>query len=307
MKRGRTMTNNAQDMVKASLAADSLALGVHWIYDVKQIESVHGRVDQLLSPGPGSYHPGKNKGDFTHYGDQTFVLLESVNRSGGFHLDRFFADWQSLFKDYSGYLDKATKMTLKNVGKGKGPETAGSMSNDISGAARIAPIVFFHKDDPEAVDQAVRAQTRMTHNDDATVDTAAFFARVCLAALEGVSPARTIKELAETEFEYSPVGMWGLQGLKAAEKESVAAVAGFGQACSTPEAFSGVVQIIARYETNPGQGVVEAVMAGGDNAARASLVAQVLAAYNGADDALESWYNGLVKKERINSLLQTSV
>lgn len=139
------MTHHAQDMVKAGLAADSLALGVHWIYDVDEIRSVHGRVDQLLAPGPGSYHPTKQKGEFTHYGDQTLVLLESVCKSGGFEVDRFFNDWQAFFTDYSGYMDMATRGTLRNIEKGKGPDRCGSASNDIAGAARMAPIVLYHR------------------------------------------------------------------------------------------------------------------------------------------------------------------
>ncbi|WDP92489.1 MAG: ADP-ribosylglycohydrolase family protein [Desulfobacter sp.] len=297
------MTDHAHDMVKASLAADSLALGVHWIYDTDQIKSGHGRVDRLLAPAPGSYHSTKTRGEFTHYGDQTLTLLESVARNGGFALDRFFSDWQVLFSDYTGYMDMATKGTLRNIARDKGPESCGSASNDIAGASRMAPIVLGHRGDAHALDKAVRDQTRMTHNDEATIDTAAFFARVCLAGLEGISPSETIRHLAENDFSGSPAGMWAIQGLDAADKESIAAVAGFGQSCHTPEAFGGVVQIIARYERQPGEGIVQAVMAGGDNAARASLVGQVLAAYNGADDAVNNWFDGLVKKELVLELL----
>jgi ADP-ribosylglycohydrolase len=297
------MNNNAQDMVKAALAADSLALGVHWIYDTDQIRSAHGRVDLLLPPGPGSYHPTKKKGEFTHYGDQALALMASVAGHGRFDLGMFFMDWQNFFTAYSGYMDSATKGTLKKIAGNLGPENCGSPSNDIAGAARMAPIVLCHRGDPGAVDQAVRAQTRMTHNDEATIDTAAFFATVCLAALEGTAPTETIRRLAEDEFSLSPVGMWALQGLDAAGKDSLAAVAGFGQSCHTTEAFAGVVQIIARYEQSPGEGIVQAVMAGGDNAARASLVGQVLAAYNGTDEAVDSWFEGLVEKERILGLL----
>lgn len=153
------------------------------------------------------------------------------------------------------------------------------------------------------MDRLVRAQTRMTHGDESTVDTAAFFARVCLAALEGRPPVESIRHLAETEFDTSPAGMWAQQGLAAAHKDTTAAVADFGQSCHTPEAFSGVVQIIARYQEQPGEGIVAAVMAGGDNAARASLVAQVLAAYNGADEQVNQWVDGLVQRDHILTLL----
>jgi len=297
------MKDNAYDMVKASLAADSLALGVHWIYDTDEIRSDYGRVDHLMAPGPKSYHPTKKKGEFTHYGDQTLTLLETVARAGEFDPTLFFRDWQALFRGYSGYLDSASKSTLRNIAQGKDFNQSGSVSNDIAGAARIAPIVLVHRKDPDTVYRAVRTQTRMTHNDDATIETAAFFAGLCLACLDGVSPAKAIRDIAENEFANSPVEMWAIQGLEAAERDSLSAVAGFGQSCHTPEAFSGVVQIIARYEGNPGEGIVEAVMAGGDNAARASIVAQVLTAWNGADEAVNNWFDQLKKADRIRSLM----
>jgi len=73
------MTDNRRPMVMASFAADSLALGVHWIYDAAKIKQDFGRVDALRKPLPNSYHPTKEKGEFTHYGDQTFVLLEQID------------------------------------------------------------------------------------------------------------------------------------------------------------------------------------------------------------------------------------
>ena len=37
------MQDNARAMVLASFAADSLALGVHWIYDASKIANEYGR------------------------------------------------------------------------------------------------------------------------------------------------------------------------------------------------------------------------------------------------------------------------
>ena len=82
--------DNAGAMVLASLAGDSLALGVHWIYDADALLSDHGRVESYLQPGSRSYHSTKKAGGFTHYGDQSMVLLESLAAGGGFDPPRFF-------------------------------------------------------------------------------------------------------------------------------------------------------------------------------------------------------------------------
>ncbi len=297
------MKENAQAMVMASLAADSLALGVHWIYDAMKIKSDHGLVDHLLSPKQDSYHSTKKKGEFTHYGDQTLVLLESVAASGGFELSDFFQRWQELFKEYDGYHDMATKGTLRKIGRGKSANCCGSESDDIAGASRIAPLVLSLRENPDQLVEAARAQTMMTHQDMNTIDCAEFFSLVALECLKGTPPSQAVQDVGREEFSDSPIGEWTRKGVDARDEESDAAVIRFGQSCHTSDAFPGIIQIITKYEGDLGQGVVQAVMAGGDNAARASITAMILAAHQGLDSKTREWFQGLAKKETITQLL----
>lgn len=293
------MNENARAMIMASLAADSLALGVHWIYDTRALEAEFGVVDHLLPPGPGSYHPTKKRGALTHYGDQSLVLLKSVARSGGFEPNDFFDLWQELFQDYDGYIDQATRVTLENIAQGKGPYNSGSGSGDIAPASRIPSLVASLGSDPEQLIKAVRAQTMMTHTDPDTIDSASFFALAALECLGGMKPSKAVLTTAETRFKDSPIVQWVRQGLDAAVEDSVAAVQRLGQSCHTEEAFSGIIQIIARYEQDLSKGIVAAVMAGGDNAARASLAAMILAASRGMDAQTLAWFQELEQKEII--------
>ena len=126
------MRKKAKAMVLASFVADSLALGAHWIYDTERIRKEFGRVDKLLKPAPNSYHAGKGQGEWTHYGDQAFVLLESVAAQKGFDLKDFASRWQRFFQNYHGYYDEATKGTLRNLSLGKGPESSDQGSKDAA-------------------------------------------------------------------------------------------------------------------------------------------------------------------------------
>lgn len=297
------MKEKAQAMVMASLAADSLALGVHWIYDAMKIKSDHGLVDHLLAPKQDSYHPTKKKGAFTHYGDQTLVLLESVAASGGFDLSDFFMRWQELFKDYDGYLDMATKATLRKISLGKSPNCCGSDSDDIAVASRIAPLILSLRDNPDQLVAAARAQTMMTHQDLTTMDCSEFFSLVALECLKGTPPSQAVQKIAQEEFSDSPIALWTRQGIEARDEESVPAVIRFGQSCHTTDAFPGIIQIIAKYEGDLAQGVMQAVMAGGDNAARASITAMILAAHQGVDSKTREWFQGLMKNETISQFL----
>jgi ADP-ribosylglycohydrolase len=122
------MKDRRKALVICSFVGDSLALGAHWIYDTEKIREEFGRVDRLLKPLPGSYHSTKDRGEFTHYGDQAMVLLESVAARGTFDVEDFSILWRALFSNFKRYIDQATKATLQNCAGGKKALEAGSSS-----------------------------------------------------------------------------------------------------------------------------------------------------------------------------------
>jgi ADP-ribosylglycohydrolase len=223
------MSNKGKSMVMASFVADSLALGAHWIYDTEEISSKFGKVDTLLKPVPDSYHSTKEKGEFTHYGDQSLVLLESIAAKRGFDLTDFSDRWRALFEDYKGYIDQATKITLTNYAAGKTAENAGSPSDEIAGASRMAPLVFCNREDPVKLAEDVRAQTSMTHQDPLTLDSAEFFALVTRRVLKGSTPVEAINQVSDERFAQSPLSQWAAEGLESRDKESVPVISNFGQ------------------------------------------------------------------------------
>lgn len=297
------MKEQAKAMVMASFAGDSLALGVHWIYSTIKIAKLFGRVEDYRKPGEGSYHPTKDRGDFTHYGDQAFVLLESLAEKKTFDLEEFSLKWRELFKDYSGYIDQATKSTLLNFFKGASPKESGSSSNDIAGAARIAPLVYCLKNDSDVLVSSAREQTAMTHRDRDTIDSSEFFARVVYRILGGGSPVMSITEVADEYFKDTPIADWVEKGIESKGLGSVETIKSFGQSCHTPDAFPGIIQLIARYEGDLKEALILSVMAGGDSAARAMIVGMILGAHLGMKAIPGVWISGLKKAEQIVTLL----
>ncbi|MBI4804965.1 MAG: ADP-ribosylglycohydrolase family protein [Desulfovibrio sp.] len=298
------MTDRSKSMVLGSFLGDSLALGVHWIYDQKTIATLHGRLDALKAAGPGSYHPTKLAGDFTHYGDQTLVLLESLAEKGGFDSADFSARWLNLFQGgYTGYVDKATSATLSQLAAGWEPQDAGSVSDDLSGAARIAPLVYAYRVDVEAMVKACRSQTAMTHNNGKVVDAAEFFARTAHAVLAGTPPVRAMESALADRLPGSPLHGWFKDGVDASGEDSIQAVARFGQSCHIDGAFQSTVQLIARHQDHPGEALVDSAMAGGDSAARNLLVGMVLCAWKGIESLPSAWLQTLTRREKIETLL----
>jgi len=297
------MKDNGKTMVMASFVGDALALGVHWIYDTARIEKDFGRVDKLLKPPSDSYHPTKERGEFTHYGDQTFVLLQSLAAKRGFDLEDFARRWRELFDNYNGYYDQATKGTLANFSRGKTPRDSGSPSNDLSGASRIASLVFCYRQDQDALVEAARDQTRMTHNNTQVIESAEFFARVSWLILHGKTPISAMEDVSHEYFEKSPISRWLKDGMKSRGMESVSAIARFGQSCHVDDAFPGVVHLIARYEDNLEEALIQAVMAGGDSAGRGMMVGMVLGAHLGEKSLPGQWVSGLRRRKEILDLL----
>ena len=297
------MKEKPKAMVLASFAADSLALGVHWIYNTRVIDKKFGRVDHFIKPERPTYHPTKNRGEFTHYGDQSLLLLESIAACEGFDLRDFSDRWQKLFDNYDGYVDNATKGTLENLASGKSPTEAGSGSDDLAGASRIASLVYVYRNDPQELIDSARAQTAFTHNNPPVIQSAVFFASIAHQILAGNTPLAAIEQAQKDEFHSDPFKEWIQIGLESTEQDSRQAILNLGQMCEIQVAFPGVVHLIAKYENDLKAALVENVMAGGDSAARGLLVGLVLGAHLGMEAIPPQWLTDMKAYPQIVDML----
>ncbi len=297
------MIDRATAMILAMFAADSLALGAHWIYDTGLIDRKFGRVDRFLKPSEDSYHRTKERGELTHYGDQALCLLASLAENRGFGLGHFAESWKALFKSYSGYFDQATKATLSNLDAGKGPSVSGSASSDLGGASRIGPLVYRLRNDEERLVAAAKEQTAMTHNQSAVIESAVFFARLTSRVLNGGSPSTVMQELKTEGFLSASLLNWVDQGLESKKRGTRQVVSDFGQACATPAAFPSVIHLIVKYENDLKEALIENVMAGGDSAARGMLVGMVLGAHLGMESIPQDWLSSLKSLKQIKAYL----
>ena len=299
------MTTSAQAAVLVSLAADALSLGAHWFYDMAEIDRRFGRVEELLAPPPDSFHAGKERGQFTHYGDQTLVLLESVAACKGFDLADFARRWQALFTTgYRGYVDKATSATLENLQRGLGPDQCGSTAADLGGAARIAPLVWWYRQDRDQLLEAVRVQTAMTHNNPAVLAGAAFIARTAWSVLAGAAPQAALEAALEEGVADIDLDIRLRSALESAGKDTRTVIGRFGQMCGIASALPGAVHLICSYADDPRTALIENVQAGGDSAARGLVAGLVLGARHGVDAVPGGWLTGMQRYDRLFELLE---
>lgn len=238
---------------------DALALGPHWIYDVQDIQAKLGHVERYRAP-MATYHAGKSAGDFTHYGDQTLVLLRSIAALGHFDLAHFTTAWRAFWSDSRtlAYRDGATRAAMAGQA---------SNSHDIAGVGRMAPLLVLEWENDGAFLAAVAAQTGLTHGSQEVLAAADFFARVTLSVSRGASITEALVS--------APLAA---QRSAASAETDAAALEAHGLACSVTVAFPSVCHLLLRYPEDPCAALIANANAGGDSAARGMILGMIYGA-----------------------------
>jgi ADP-ribosylglycohydrolase len=273
-------------LLYGSFCADALSLGVHWIYDTKELAQKHGRVNVYKAPGPDSYHPNKQAGEQGHVGDQALCLLRFLSREKTWNDDAFMNSWLAMWPDYTDYVDGATKTTLANLQNQSDKTQGGSDSVEIAGPARIAPLVCHLANSTE--EEVVRAsveQTILTHRSPEAEESATFLAKAGYRLIHGANLLDTLNEIAPG---------WALKKADSLLSENaVDAIGKLGPACSISSALPSVLCLALKYGDDTETAFIENAMAGGDNCARGLVLGMLLGAANGISSIPERWVNEL--------------
>jgi len=235
----------AQAAVLATFASDSFALGYHWVYNVNDIPK---GVSGLVGPH-AQYHPNRKAGEFTPYGDQMVVLLESIHAKKEFDLADYSARWQSLFASYTGYVDGATKNTLANYTAQKPLSEVGSQSHDLSVAGRIAPLLLLYERDRDLskfVDNAV-AYASATHNSPGALSATEIIARTTAATFDGKTPTEALNIALETTVRREAVDLTK-SGLETVKNDTLETIAKIGASCDLKFGLPAVAHLVSKYE-----------------------------------------------------------
>lgn len=282
-----------------SFVAESLSLGVHWIYDVDELEAGHGRVTEFEAPGADSYHPRKRAGDQGHVGDQALCLMRCLKDTGRWDPVTYLNAWQTMWNDYDDYVDKATGATLANLAGGADPAICAAASDELAGPARIAPLLTFLAGADEAtVVEAAVEQTVLTHRSVATIEAAEFLAKAGFRLMHGAALESCLRELAPR---------WALQAAEKVEHLSaVEAIGEMGRSCPVSASLPAVIYLALRYGDDLETAFVENAMAGGDNCARGLALGMLSGAANGIDAIPGRWRNSLNCAAEIDGFLSAT-
>lgn len=284
-------------MLFGAFVGDAYALGLHWVYDTDKIKLEADKLEGYMSPLKDSFHQGKRKGDFTHYGDQSLLLLKSISTNHGFELDLFKTHWLTYMSKYEGYMDHASKESLRLL---DGGTHSGSSSDELGGFSRVAPLIFYHFDDPE-LHKLVEKQTRLTHNNDTLVLFGRFITDLTLELLIGKPLHATLMQLLDDNLYIKKVYDKLIQRI---DEDTTEVIKDIGQSCSSQFAFPSVLYLILKYPDNFMEAMRQNVLAGGDSAGRGMVLGMILGTANGYSKIPESLIIGLNEYELINAFTQ---
>lgn len=295
---------NPSDILLGSLIGDALALGPHWIYNQREIHEKLGRVI-TYQPPLAIYHAGKVAGDFTHYGDQTLVLLRTIAETGGFDQAKFASAWKAFWENpvTISYRDGATKATLAHL---RSTACPASTSDDIAGAARIGPLFLLDWESDDALLDAVRSQTAFTHGDPAVIDAAEFFTSVTLAVQRGKTIKAALLKTQDSGIWQALPDEWLENALESAafDETDAAALHRHGLSCRTDDAFPGICHLLLRHPEDPATALIENANAGGDSAARGMILGLVYGARFPVSTWPADWFADLRAREEIDVLIR---
>ena len=277
------MNEKISGIILGSLIADTYSLGAHWVYSQVDLETNNLDWEELNDP-IALWHKTKQKGEFTHYGDQTVCLYEYIKKENKFEPNDFIKVWQAYMTEYDGYIDSATRETLENILKEE-EEYCGAISDDLSIIGRISPLLLISKKEKDFL-KHVDAFVLLTHNSELAQESAEFFAKVLWAVYSGGDIMDSVKSIKESFSQR--IKTYVNTGLNS-PLDTFDAIREFGPACGIQDGFPGVIYILNKYGDDFKMALIQNAKAGGDSSARGMIIAMLLVAAHGKEIIPQNW------------------
>lgn len=314
-----------------SLAADAIAMPVHWYYDRSALRREYGDISSYIAPKnphTGSilwrshYEAPNDKGEILHdqalYWGQPGVHYHQFLRAGENTLNfqlaqelvRLFAQtesydpdaWLAHYIDFmrtpgmhrDTYVEEYHRGFFTNYANGKIPRKCAINDEHIGGLAQVPALCFVLRNaDLPTLRSAVRLHVGLTHTHANVLRAADTLARLLFVIRDGLPLREAIRREA---------GDW-ISGRKADSwvQQPDTQVVGhrFSPACYIADAMPASLYLAWKYHEDFEAGIIANAMVGGDNCHRGAVVGSLLGAANGVPS---KWIEGLVSSETINPL-----
>ncbi len=309
------------DALFGALAADALAMPVHWYYDRAALERDYGKVSSYVAPKnphPDSilwrsqYTPLNERGDILHeqamYWGQRGVhyhqFLQAGENTLNFQLaarlylqtresGRYDPDaWLAFYVDFmltpgrhhDTYVEEYHREFFTNYARGRKPRACGVADVHIGGLAPVPALFCALTGTSTDVAAAVQEHVALTHKDPGVLRATDCFVRI-LDAVRGGEPLRAaILAHASDWISAAKVNAWS--------KEADQVVIGrrLSPACYIQDAFPAALYLAWKYADDFGAGICANAQVGGDSCHRGAVVGALLGEATGVPAV---WRDGL--------------
>jgi len=304
-----------------SLAADAVAMPVHWYYDRAALERDYGTITGYLAPKnphPDSilwrsaYTPINPKGEILHdqaiYWGRRGIHYHQFLRAGentlNFQLARVLYDqtlrlgrydaeaWLETYIDFmltpgrhrDTYVEEYHRHFFTNYARGKKPKACGCQDVHIGGLAMV-PALFDALDlDSQNMREVVQEHVALTHQDKDVLRAADVFARILLAVRAGEPLRAAILEEAPDWISKAKISQW------IEEPDQVVVGQQLSPACYIPDAFPASLYLAWKYADDFSAGVCANAQVGGDSCHRGAVAGALLGT---ANEIPSRWIEGL--------------
>uniref|UniRef100_A0A4W5MHQ7 Selenoprotein J n=1 Tax=Hucho hucho TaxID=62062 RepID=A0A4W5MHQ7_9TELE len=328
-----SLADRALGAIIGSAVADAAAQPLHWVYDLDKLD---GFLNEAPTPEfrPKSANPfyRRDTGNQSCYGDQAFVLLESLSECGGLNVNdlrkrtyKFFGPRSEYdtpvndpYRDRSGpkpqlpiegpWRHGSIKSFMKNMDAGK-EETGCETDFQPDGIAKLAPIVALYAGKPDILEKVEEA-VRVTQNNDACVAETLAAARILEhfilngpdeTVLDSVLDQLTDPNRKQPQdLDKAVVGhiYQVRENLSKAHQDLIPSV--FPNSCGLPGSFQAALHgVLTAKEFD--QAIRDTMVCGGCTCSRSSFIGACLGAQIGLQGIPNSWKT---KTLRYNSLLE---
>lgn len=274
--------------ILSSFVCDAYALGAHWVYDESELENLAINWETLNAP-QSPWHKGKERGDFTHYGDQTLWLLEFISQNKTFNKEEYYSFWKAKMSNYKGYVDGSSRESL---------EAMGASSNDLSICGRIAPLLLCSSS-KEEFSKNVAAFVSVTHNSALALSASAFFAELLWLSQESNEISTLINAI---KANYPMLEQWINEAIEKKNSDTVETIREFGPSCGIDGGFPSAIYLLLQNKSFK-EIMISNAKAGGDSSSR-GMVAGMILGMNTDTELPSEWIEGMKKLNYINKLLE---
>ena len=310
-----------------ALAADAIAMPVHWYYNQSAIERDFGLIDCYHAPKPqhpdsilwrSEYRPLNERGDIlreqaeywgrrgVHYhqflkaGENTLnaqlavELFEQVRRAGHYDPERWLDTYIEFMltpgRHRDTYAEEYHRHFFTNYASGRKPINCGVRDIHIGGLVQVPALVAALGPRHPELREIVQTHVALTHKDADVLAAADVVVRILAAVSRGADLRETILEEAPAWISAAKLKKWE------AAPDRIVIGGILSSACYIPDAFPAALFLAYRHAGRPADGICSNAQCGGDSCHRGSVVGSLLGATAPLPERL---FTGLANASRV--------